>query len=200
MIAGHERHTMEGARHGRRAAGGTRKPAEEFFAKQNADAVAKLRATGEAEARRSEMAAELGVDDPELVSQLLSHGVTPAGLAAISLAPLILVAWSDRTLDDKERAAVLEEAGQSGITPASPGYELLQGWLNEIPSPKLMETWTAYAQGVAASLDATQRAEFRESIMKRARGVAKAAGGFAGINAVSAREKGVLEQIETALS
>ena len=173
---------------------------EEFFAKQNAEAVAKLRTAKEADEQRSEMAAELGVDDPELVSQLLSHGVTPAGLAAISLAPLVLVAWSDRTLDEKERRAVLEEAGQSGITPASPGYELLEGWLNEIPSPKLMETWTAYAQGVAASLDATQRSEFRESIMKRARGVAKAAGGFAGINAVSAREKGVLEQIETALS
>ena len=173
---------------------------EEFFAKQNAEAVAKLRAAKEADVERSEMAAALGVDDPELVSQLLSHGVTPAGLAAISLAPLVLVAWSDKTLDDKERAAVLEEAGQSGITPASPGYELLEGWLNEIPSPKLMETWTAYAQGLAASLDETQRDEFRESILKRAHAVAKATGGFAGMKAVSSREKGVLEQIETALS
>ena len=81
---------------------------EEFFAKQNAEAVAKLRAAKEADEQRSEMAAELGVDDPELVSQLLSHGVTPAGLAAISLAPLVLVAWSDRTLDEKERRAVLQ--------------------------------------------------------------------------------------------
>ena len=172
---------------------------EEFFAKQNAEAVAKLRASKEADSQRTDMAAALGVDDPELVSQLLSHGVTPAALAAVSLAPLVLVAWSDRSLEDKERQAVLEEAGQSGITPGSPGFALLEGWLREIPPANLMDTWSAYAKGIAESLDPTQRTEFRDSILKRSQAVAAAAGGFAGMNKVSAREKGVLEQIEAAL-
>lgn len=173
---------------------------EEFFRKQNAELVAKLRASREQDAERTQMAAALGVDDPELVSQLLSHGVTSATLAAVALAPLVLVAWSDKSLDGNERKAVLDEANKSGVKAGSAEYSLLEGWLNERPPETLLATWTAYARGVCESLDGERRKEFRDSILSRARAVANAAGGFAGISKVSGDEKAVIERIEAALA
>ncbi len=172
---------------------------EEFFRKQNAEIVEKLRASRAQEETRREMAAAIGVDDPALVEQLLAHGVTPATLAAVSLAPLVLVAWADRNLDSNERKAVLEEAAKSGVAAGSAESELLDSWLRERPPSTLMETWSSYARGVAESLDAERRREFRESLLNRTRAVANAAGGFAGMNKVSAPEKAILDELEAAL-
>jgi hypothetical protein len=173
---------------------------EEFFRKQNAAILDKMREAKAVEEERQQMAAAIGVDDPVLIDQLHAHGVTSATLAAVSLAPLVLVAWADRTLEDKEREAVLKEAGKNGVAPGTPGYELLQGWLREKPDITLLTAWTAYARAVVESLEGVQRQEFRDSILNRAKAVANAAGGFAGMGKVSDREKDVLTQIEAALS
>lgn len=172
---------------------------EEFFRKQNQEIVEKLRSSKAQEDVRREMAVALGVDDPALVEQLLAHGVTPAALAAVSLAPLVLVAWADRNLDSNERKAVLDEAAKSGVVAGSAESELLDSWLRERPPSTLMGTWSAYARGVAESLDAERREEFREALMTRTRAVANAAGGFAGMNKISAQERSVLDELEAAL-
>lgn len=173
---------------------------EEFFRKQNAAILEKMRATKAAEEERAQMAAALGIDDPALIDQLQGHGVNSATLAAVSLAPLVLVAWADRTLEDKERDAVLQEARSNGVAEGSAGYELLQGWLREKPDLTLLTTWSNYARAVSESLEGPQREEFRNSILNRARAVANAAGGFAGLGKVNDREKDVLNQIEAALA
>ena len=173
---------------------------EEFFAKQNAAMVAKLREQKAVEEERAQMTAALGVDDPVLFEQLRSHGVTSATLAAVSLAPLVLVAWADRSLESKEREAVLKEAKSSGLAEGSAELQLVESWLNERPGDSLMQAWVAYATGVCEALDDTRRAEFRDSILARAKAVAGAAGGFAGMNRVSAAEKEVLDKVESTLS
>jgi hypothetical protein len=173
---------------------------EEFFQKQNAAVLAKMRESKADADEHSAMSAALGADDPALIELLREHGVTSITLAAVSLAPLVLVAWADRTLEDKERSAVLKEASASGLVPGSPEMELVESWLRERPPGTLLETWAAYAKGVAEALDDGRRAEFRESIISRAKAVAGAAGGFAGMNRVSAAEKEVLDQVEAALA
>lgn len=173
---------------------------EEFFRKQNAAVLEKMRASKAAEEERAQMAAALGTDDQVLIDQLHTHGVTSATLAAVALAPLVLVAWADRTLEDKEREAVLSEARSNGVAEGSEGYELLQGWLREKPDLTLLTAWSAYARAITESLEGSQRQEFRNSILNRARAVANAAGGFAGMGKVNDREKDVLNQIEAALA
>ena len=173
---------------------------EEFFAKQNAAMLAKLRESKAQLDERAQMVAALGVDDDALIEQLRANGVTSATLAAVSLAPLVLVAWADRSLEAKEREAVLKEATASGLSAGSPEYELVESWLNLRPGPSLLSSWAAYAKGVSESLDESSRAEFRNSILSRAKAVAGAAGGFAGMNRVSAAEKDVLDQVEAALA
>ncbi len=173
---------------------------EEFFAKQNAAVVAKMREARAQEDERTQMVAALGVDDDALFEQLKAHGVTASTLAAVSLAPLVLVAWADQSLEGKEREAVLKEASASGLSSGSPEYQLVESWLSQRPAPSLLSTWAAYAKGVSEALDEGRRAEFRESILNRAKAVAGAAGGFAGMNRVSAAEKEVLDQVEAALA
>ena len=172
---------------------------EEFFRKRDSELVERLRVAKAETEIRQQMAAAVGIDDPALIDQLLAHGVTPATLAAVSLAPLVLVAWADRSLEDKERKAVLEEAAKSGVDAGSPEFGLLESWLNERPAETLVMAWASYARGVSESLDAVRRQELRDSIVSRARAVASAAGGFAGLNKVSAAEQAVLDRIEAAL-
>jgi hypothetical protein len=172
---------------------------EEFFRKQNATLIERLRSTQAKDEARSKMAAVSGVQDPTLIDQLLEHGVTPATFAALALAPLAAVAWADRRLEDKEKHAVLQEAASSGLQPGSAGYDLLEGWLTEEPPTSLMTTWSAYAAAISETLGAEQRREFRESLVRRANSVANAAGGFAGRGKKSPEEQRVLDSIESAL-
>lgn len=175
---------------------------EEFFRKQNQELVTRLRADRERGETRDLMAAASGIHDIAVLDRLLEQGMTPAALAALALAPLVAVAWADRKLEDKERKAVLDEAAASGVTPGTPGHELLQTWLREPPPPSLMATWSDYASAVAAELTPEQRREFRESLLARTRKVGEAAGGgFAGRGSkLSAAEQEMLRRVEAALS
>lgn len=172
---------------------------EEFFRKQNAELVEKLRSTHARDEARSQMIAASGIQDPALLDQLVEHGVTPATFAALTLAPLVAVAWADRRLDDKEKGAVLQEAASSGLNVGSPEYGLLENWLAAEPPPSLMAAWTGYAKEISASLEAEQRREFREALLGRANAVANAAGGFAGRGKTSPEERRVLDAIGAAL-
>lgn len=175
---------------------------EEFFRKQNAEALARLRSAQSTASARADMSAATGISDPEILDRMLAQGLTPATLTAVSLAPLVAVAWADRKLDDRERLAVLEEATRAGLAPETPGYEILEGWLREAPGATLLDTWAAYARGLAASMEPIDRQKFQESLLARAKAVANAAGGgFAGLGSkVSDAEKKVLDQVEAALA
>jgi tellurite resistance protein len=172
---------------------------EEFFRKQNAELLERLRTTQAGGEIRSLLAAVSGVQDPAVLDELIEHGVTPATVAALALVPLVAVAWADRKLDEKEKAAVLQEAAASGLEKGSDGYGLLEGWLAQEPPSSLMTTWSGYARKMSESLGAEQRREFREALLHRATAVANAAGGFAGRGKTSPQEQRVLESIESAL-
>ncbi len=172
---------------------------EEFFRKQNAELVERLRSTKAKDAARSEMAAASGVEDGALIDQLLEYGVTPATFAALTLAPLVGVAWADRRLEEKEKAAVLQEAASSGLRTGSAEYDLLEDWLEHEPPASLMVTWSAYARALTETLSADQRRDFREALLRRANAVANAAGGFAGRGKKSPEEQRVLDSIASAL-
>jgi tellurite resistance protein len=172
---------------------------EEFFRKQNAELLERLRATQASSDSRSQMAAISGVQDPALLDQLIDHGVTPATMTALALVPLVAVAWADRKLDEKEKTAVLQEAAASGLQQGSDEHGLLEGWLAQEPPASLMTTWSGYAREMSGALEAEQRREFREALLHRATAVANAAGGFAGRGKTSPEEQRVLDAIQSAL-
>jgi hypothetical protein len=103
-------------------------------------------------------------------------------------------------MDDKERKAILQAASERGIQPGSANYTMLEVWLKEKPSQKLMDAWKKYARGIWEQLTEEERVLMRVSIVGRAREIAEAAGGVLGVASISPKEKALLEELERVLS
>jgi len=174
---------------------------EAFFAKQDAELVRHLRKDGEPDLRLESLSAASGITDRSLLERLVALGLDGGALAALSLAPLVAVAWADGAIDAPERAALLSAAASSGLDREGAGYKLLTGWLSTPPPAQLVETWAEYIRATSAGLGEEGRLALRLSLLGRARRVAEAAGGFLGLpSKASPAEEAMLERLERAFA
>jgi len=135
--------------------------------------------------------------DPSLSETLAGLGIRSETLAALTLIPLVRVAWADEQLVEEERRAVLRGAESVGIAEDSPGHALLRAWLEERPDPRIFEAWRDFVAALCARLSIEGQLELREELLGRAREVAEAAGGFLGLRSISRREETVLRELES---
>jgi hypothetical protein len=173
---------------------------ETFFAKENERLLRELRAKAKIDERRKALSVVVRTKDPALIDHLLELGVGPESILAVGLVPLAAVSWADGRLDDEERKAILKAASERGVEPGSANYAMLEVWLKERPTQRLLEAWKKYARGIWEQLTEQERVLMREKIIGRAREVAEVAGGFLGIRPVSPQEKALLEELEKVLS
>ena len=170
-----------------------------FFAKENAKLVEKLNAERRQQSAREGLAEVSKISDEALLDKLLALGVGADTWAAISLVPLVAVAWADGSVHEKERLAMLAAAQADGLAEGGPSYLLLESWMERRPDESLLANWGKYMAGVCERLDDAGRAALKSEIMDRARGVAEAAGGILGLgNKVSPEEEAALTQLEKA--
>jgi len=170
-----------------------------FFAAQDAKLRQKLAEADTRAARKAALIAASGIQDGPVLERLLDLDMGPEALTALSLVPLILVAWADGEIDGSEKTAILKAAAESHLPHGSAGHALLEGWLKQRPPARLFETWSAYVHAATASLDAAQRTGLRDHLLGQARSVAEAAGRFLGFgSAISSSEAAVLEKLEAA--
>jgi hypothetical protein len=182
---------------------GDRKKAleESFFAKENAKLVEKLRAERRRAGAREGLAALSGIADPALLDLLIGHGIEPETWLAVSLVPLVEVAWADGEVEAAERRAVLEAAAEHGVAPGSPSHALLESWLAKRPEGGLLEAWGEYMVDLCERLPAAEREALKRQVVGRARAVAEAAGGILGLGRrVSEREEVLLRELEKAFA
>ncbi|MBW2229457.1 MAG: hypothetical protein JRG92_10680 [Deltaproteobacteria bacterium] len=150
---------------------------------------------------REMVAAVWGISDDAVLGKLVDLGLTSDTVAAISLTPLVAVAWADGKLDKKERAAVLEAAREYGLEPGDVSYLLLEGRLAERPDPELMDTWRNYIRMMSKILDTESLCTLRGELIARARQVAEASGGILGLGSkISKSELALLDELEQAFS
>ncbi len=123
-------------------------------------------------------------------------GIGNGEIAALNLVPLVLVAWADETLDDTERATILERADASGVEAGSPAHQLLEQWLDEAPEPALFEAWRSTIHAILPRLSIEGRHRLRNALLARAREVAASSGGVLGVRSVSRSEESVLRELE----
>jgi hypothetical protein len=173
---------------------------ETFFAKENERLLRELREKAKLDERRKALQAVVKVKDAAIIEHLLELGVGPESVLAVTLVPLAAVSWADGHMDDKERKAILQAASERGIQPGSANYTMLEVWLKEKPSQKLMDAWKKYARGIWEQLTEEERVLMRVSIVERAREIAEAAGGVLGVASISPKEKALLEELERVLS
>ena len=170
-----------------------------FFAKENARLLEKLKKKDAEAAKRQAFKEIANIDSVELVDALIELEITPGAMAALSVVPLVAVAWADGEIQAKERQAILKAAEEGGIEIGSENHELLENWLSHTPGPYLLATWNHYAQELAARRDTVVGNELKERLMTRTTKIAKAAGGFLGLGAISKAEQAVLDELEHAL-
>ncbi|MGI9431242.1 MAG: hypothetical protein ACR2PQ_03465 [Myxococcota bacterium] len=140
------------------------------------------------------------IDDEALLGSLASLGIRVETLAALTMIPIVEVAWADGHMDSKERQAILSGAESTGIEVDSPSYGLLSLWTEEQPAPALTDAWRGFISALSKELSDEERGRMRDRIVGRARAVAEAAGGFLGVGAVSREERAALEALEQAFS
>jgi len=170
----------------------------QFYEKENQQKLAAMKQKLDTQGSKEELRKASGMSDEAVLEKLVALGLRGNTIAALSLVPLIQVAWADGKIQDNERTAILQGAHGKGLEKGTPGYELLQSWLQKQPSDELIAAWEAYIKALASQLNDEQNRLLKNQIVGFAKMVAAAAGGILGFGKVSASEEKVLHRIDGA--
>jgi hypothetical protein len=172
---------------------------DEFFRREDQRLLARLQELQTAEMNREALAKASGITKTDVLDKLLQLGIRAETLAALSIVPLVEVAWADGTLDAKERRAVLDHAADAGIAGGSTAAGLLEAWLERRPERRLLQAWTELVHAIREQVGPEESARLRTELVDRARAVARASGGVLGMGSkVSSAEGAMLAQLEGA--
>jgi len=172
---------------------------EQFFARQSEELKRRLREAHEKDKMREELRRIAVVTDEQTIDRMIELGISVDTWAAISLVPLVEVAWANGTVDVKERTAVMRAAEANGVVPASPAHQILDKWLERRPDARLLKAWGEYIVDLCVALTPEEKRGLRDELLARARAVAEASGGFLGLgNKVSSEEQVVLDALAKA--
>jgi hypothetical protein len=128
---------------------------DEFFRREYKRQMENLRALRAAEATREALAKASGITTPAVLDKLIELGIRAETVAALSIVPLLEVAWADGAIDPKERRAILERAG---VPEDSTAGALLAAWLDRRPDPNLLTAWTHLVQAMSEQLGPSEAA------------------------------------------
>jgi len=130
----------------------------------------------EEEAASEKIAEATGIHDESVLKELAGLGIRVETLSALTLIPLIHIAWADGEMDDRERGAVLEAAAVIGLESDSTSYQLLEIWTLEQPPADLLNAWKRFVGALKRELDDDEADNLAHNLLERAQRVAKAAG------------------------
>ncbi len=149
--------------------------------------------------QREELSQASGITDGRLLDLLVDLRITSESLAALALAPLVMVAWADGRVDAKERAAVIEAARAAGVRRGDLSDRLLEQRLADRPDPALVNAWTAYVRLLGRTLPPEDFAHLKTQMLDRARSVAEASRGRLGLGPrISKAEREMMVDLEAA--
>ena len=172
-----------------------------FFARRDEQLLRALRQHMDDSTQREALSKASGITNGPLLDQLLELEIKPETMAAMSLVPLVAVAWADKVMDPKEREAILSAAHDAGIKSTDPGYKLLEEWFEHPPSDEIIETWKAFVGTLTETLTTGGKEALRDEVVGRAHIVAAAAGGILGLGSkISRAEKKVLDELAQAFA
>ncbi len=178
--------------------GDRRKALEEsFFNKENEKLRKALKEKEAVKAKEHALSEVSGIEDETVLRHLVALNIGADTLTALTMVPLVQVAWADDDVDEKERAAILEAAEQVGVHKGSPSADLLKEWLKFKPDREILKVWKEYVAAMSATLPAEESKKLRSALLTLSRTVAEASGGVLGFGSkVSKAEREVLDELE----
>ena len=172
---------------------------EAFFKDRDQKLMEKMRSELAAMEEKKKLAHVTGIVEERVLASLVQAGVGAETMTAVSLAPMIEVAWCDGKAESAEKAAVLRGAAEIGLEFESPLYKFLESWLDTRPSPAALQAWHSYVRSFVKLVEPATAAKVKENVMGRAERVAKAAGGFMGFgDKISDQEHACLNDLAKA--
>ena len=161
-----------------------------FFIKRDTELIAQYKKIEEMKKTKDVLAEVSGIRNPKILDKFMGLEISPAILASLVILPLVEVAWAYGELTEEEKKTVLVEAAKGGLIKGSIKYTILEAWLKDGPSAKTLEAWIHYIRGLCDILDKKELDELKFELLKRARKVATASGGFFGLfSKISAEEE-----------
>ena len=169
---------------------------DSFFAQRDRQLMEKLKKRVKEEA----LSDACGIKNHAILEGLVNANISPETITALTLVPLIAVAWADGEIAAAERDAILSATESAGIEPESVCRQLLDAWLTEPPGPELVEAWKGYVQALGTSASAAALETLRNDVLDHAEQIAHAAGGVLGVGSISKSEKAVINDLASAFS
>src|SRR5262245_6605786 len=84
---------------------------EEFFKRQEQAGLERMHAAQATQVRRDALAQAADVTDTAVLDKLLALGIDADTLLAMRLVPVVVVAWADGAMDNRERQAITASLG-----------------------------------------------------------------------------------------
>lgn len=172
---------------------------EAFFRNLDSKLLDEMKQLEATKAAREKLVKQTGLKDEVLVEELIHQGISPEGIVALRLIPLVVVAWADREVTGEERALILEEAAKLGIDPDSVPHRLLEAWLSTPPDSELIDAWQRHTRDVIGTLSDSGRKAFASEMEREMTQVARASGGILGLGSISDAEKRAIEKLKSQL-
>ncbi len=168
---------------------------EAFFRDVDEMIVRRLRSEAESGGARETLIKTTGLTDKTLIDELTQLGVTPEGLIAMRLVPLVMVAWAQGGVDEAERETVLKESRRFGVVDGSVAAVLLEHWLNRKPPLAILDAWKRYMNSECSKMSKAAKEKMIELMEQQMAAVAKASGGHFGVGKVAANEQQIIDMM-----
>jgi len=146
-----------------------------------------------------EIASVSGIDDIDLAVRLHEAGFGPESLSALSLAPIVVIAWGSGEVTDHESRAAYHAIFDSELVGNPAAIAVFRGWLAKRPDKSLMSLWCDFVITQLDRVSPPTRQAILDRLSMQARQVALASGGILGYGSICEGEQKVLNQI-TALN
>lgn len=171
---------------------------DSFFFKKDKELLERLKHNVERDVEKTALQTASGIMDDTLLDRMIEAGINAKTAAALALVPLVVVAWADGEVQQKEREAILKGADEAGLTQGDAAYEMLNVWLEVRPDDSLLQVWKDYVRALAKTMNQESLLRLKEDIVVRIHQIAKAAGGIMGLAKVDVSEKQAMKDIESA--
>jgi hypothetical protein len=165
---------------------------EDYFRKKDRELVERLRDAAAADQARKGLEASTGITDRVLLDELRELGFTPETVVLLPLVPVVQMAWAEGGVTPAERGLVVDLARKRGIGEGSPADRQLSDWLDRRPA---QDVFTGALRLIGAM---TTTGVSGADVVASAEAIASASGGLFGIGKVSAEERALLSQIQSA--
>ena len=177
----------------------TRAMEDDYFYKKDRELIEKMRKAAADEKARSEMAAQIRINDPGLIKDLGELGFTPETVKVLPLMPIVQLAWAEGGVSAANASCSSRSPATAVSVEGSPADHLLADWMTRAPAPEVFSNAMRLIRAMLEVPAPGGDTITADDIMRYCELIAAASGGIFGIGKVSSEERATLAQIAAEL-